>query len=383
MPIDDVRRRLRAEMPVSRKWAYLDHAAVAPLTRPATEAIGRWLQEASEEGDTVWLDWARQLADTRLTAARLIGAEPSEIALVANTTAGINFVAEGLDWRSGDNVVTLDDEFPSNLYPWLHLADRGVETRMAATTEGRVDLNQLAELCDERTRVVTVSWVGYKTGCRRDLQAIGDLTRQHDALFFVDAIQGIGAFPLDVRTTPIDFLAADGHKWQLGPEGAGFAYLRKDRLGLLRATGVGWNSVVHANDFARIDLRLKSDASRYEGGTQNMSGLIGLGASLQLLESLRIETIAAAILDWTDRACERLRECGAKVFSPRETESRSGIVAFELAERDPQLIRRHCLNAGVAVACRSGRLRISAHAYNDDEDLQRLIDALNKADEGR
>ena len=260
---DDVCVALRRQMPVAREWAYLDHAAVAPVTRAASDAMAAWLAEAAESGAVAWPRWAKAVEQTRATAARLIGASEDEIALIPNTTAGINLVAEGLDWQSGDNVVTLDDEFPSNLYPWLHLADRGVETRRAPTDDGRVDLDQLADLCDARTRVVTVSWIGYRTGCRRDLDTIGAIARQHDALFFVDAIQGVGAMPIDVQQTAIDFLAADGHKWQLGPEGAGIAYIRSDRLPLLRATGVGWNSVVHAHDFSKTELKLKKTAARY------------------------------------------------------------------------------------------------------------------------
>lgn len=374
--IEEVRQRFRAEMPVAQRWAYLDHAAVAPLSRPALEAITRWSREASEAGDIEWLRWANEVERTRRIAARLLGASPTEIALLPSTTAGINLVAEGLAWQSGDNVVTLDDEFPSNLYPWMHLGDRGVETRRVPTDRGRVDLDRLADACDEQTRVVTVSWIGYATGCRRDLAAIGQIARDHEALFFVDGIQGVGAFPVDVDALEIDFLAADGHKWQLGPEGAGIAYIRQERLPLLRPTGVGWNSVQHAHDFSRIELNLKDDASRYEGGSQNMAGQMGLGASLKLLESLEIANVAASILAWTDAACERLREIDAEIASPRTPEESSGILAFELPGCDPQALRRKCLAAGVALACRDGRLRISAHGYNDQEDLDRLINAL-------
>ncbi|MEM9657835.1 MAG: aminotransferase class V-fold PLP-dependent enzyme, partial [Planctomycetota bacterium] len=282
--VEKARRRLRAAMPVAAEWAYFDHAAVAPLTQPAVDAISRWLREAANQGDAVWPEWWQRVQASRRTAARLIGAAPEEIALVANTTAGVNFVAEGLDWQSGDNVVTLDDEFPSNLYPWMHLDDRGVETRRVSTDKGRVDYDALAARCDQRTRVLTVSWIGYKTGCRRDLKALASVAEECGALLFVDAIQGVGAFPLNVRETPVDFLAADGHKWQLGPEGAGFAYLRRDRLPLLRTVGVGWNSVAQGPDFDHIALDLRDTAQRYEGGSQNMAGLIGWGASLELLE---------------------------------------------------------------------------------------------------
>ncbi len=363
-------------MPVARRWAYFDHAAVAPLSGAAQAALATWLDQAAAEGDTVWPQWARQVAATRESAARLLGASADEIALVPSTTHGINLVAEGLDWHPGDNVVTLDDEFPSNLYPWMHLADRGVETRLVPTVDGRVDYDQLAGRCDERTRIITISWVGYANGCRRDLNVLSQIAAQRGALLFVDAIQGLGAFPLDVGNTPIDFLAADGHKWLLGPEGAGIAYIRRDRLPLLRTVGVGWNSVVQGSDFGHIELRLREDAARYEGGTKNMAGMIGLGASIDALTSLGMENVAAAILDVTTIACDRLSSLGYRIASPRDGDQASGIVSINVPGVDVAAVRRHCFDRGVALAYRAGRLRISPHAYNDEGDVDRLIEAL-------
>ena len=242
----------RRLMPVAEKWAYFDHAAVAPITAPAVEALRSWLAEAAEDGDVYWLNWAHKLEAARLATARLIGANRAEIALIHNTTAGINLIAEGIDWQPGDNIVTLDDEFPANVYPWLNLQHRGVETRQASTIEGHVEPDAIAQLCDSRTRVVSVSWVGYANGCRRDLAAIGQIAHRHGALFFVDAIQGLGVFPLDVKETGVDFVAADGHKWMLGPEGAGIFYMRREHLDLLRPFGIGWNSVVQRHDFSDI-----------------------------------------------------------------------------------------------------------------------------------
>lgn len=371
-----IRERLRAQMPVTRKWAYMDHAAVSPLTSAAQSTMAKWLVEVTEEGDTVWPDWAKKVGAARQTAARLIGADADEITLVTSTTAGINLVAEGLDWRPGDNVVTLDDEFPSNLYPWMHLRDLGVDTRRVPTENGRVDLAKLAAHCDGRTRVITVSWVGYANGCRRDLNALCEIAARRNCLLFVDAIQGLGAFPLNVRDTPIDFLAADSHKWLLGPEGAGIAYIRRDRLPLLRATGVGWNSVVQGSDYSHIELKLRETASRYEGGAKNISGLVGMGASFDVFESLGIANIAASILAITDYACNEIEKLGYRVISPRDSQHSSGIVSIDMPGLDVAAVRRHCLEQGVALAYRAGRLRISPHAYNNESDVDRFIAAL-------
>ena len=207
----------------------------------------------------------------------------------------------------------------------------------------------------------------------------------HDrgALLFLDAIQGLGVFPLDVGKTAVDFLAADGHKWLLGPEGAGIFFIRREHLDRLRPVGVGWNSVVGAHDFSRIELALKPTAARYEGGSQNMAGLFGLGASLELLARFGSAAIARRVVEITDLACRRLEEIGAVIRSDRRPPHKSGIVVFELPGRDPAgPAAAAAQQAGVVLSCRGGRLRISPHAYNDAEDIDRLIEALEDAEHG-
>lgn len=369
----------RAQMPVAARWAYFDHAAVAPLPGPTRDALIAWAQEAASEGDMVWPRWSRRVEEARSLAAKLIGADRSEVALVRSTTEGINYVAGGFPWQPGDNVVTLDNEFPSNAYPWLNLERRGVETRRVATSGGRVELDALAAACDGRTRMVTISWVGYASGWRIDLDDACQLVHERGALLFVDAIQGLGVFPLDVSRTPVDFLAADGHKWLLGPEGAGMFYVRKQHLDLLEPMGLGWGSVAHAHDFSRIELKLKPSAARYEGGSQNMAGFIGLAASLELLLEVGIEQIGQRVLEITDYACRRLADAGAKILSHRTADERSGIVSFEVPGHDSQKLRDLLLARGVVLSCRAGKLRISPQAYVHEEDVERLVAVLGEA----
>ena len=366
----------RRQMRVHQQWTYLDHAAVAPISQPAADAISTWAREATTMGASVWPQWAHQVEATRLHAARLIGASPEEIALIPSTTAGISLVAEGYPWKPGDNVVAPADEFPSNQYPWMNLASRGVELRRVEMPVNRIDLNRLERACDGRTRIVSVSWVAYANGWRNDVAELAALAHRHGALLFLDAIQGLGAFPLDATAAGVDFLAADGHKWMLGPEGAGVFYVRREHLDRLRPLGVGWHSVRQGTDFTHIKLDFKPAAERYEGGSQNMPGMLGLGASIELLLALGIDAIAQRILEVTDLACLKLRELGAEIISCREPLHASGIVSFDMPGRDLADVRRRLVAENILLSHRAGRLRISPHGYNTAEDIERLIEAL-------
>src|SRR5262245_30505137 len=219
---------LRRHMPVVENWAFLDHAAVAPLSAPARDALLEWAGDVAGHGVVHEPRWLARIEEVRRQAARLLGADPFDVAFVKNTSEGVGLVAEGVPWRPGDNVVSAEDEYPANVYPWLNLARKGVELRRVKSREGRISLDDLRAAIDARTRVVTLSWVEFATGFRNDLDAVGQLCREEGVLFFVDAIQGLGVLPLDVSRTPVDFLAADGHKWLLGPEGAGLFWARRE-----------------------------------------------------------------------------------------------------------------------------------------------------------
>ena len=368
---------LRTEFPVTRRWAFLDHAAVTPLSERGRRALVEWADDMAENGVVNEPRWLRRIDEVRQLFGRLLNADPLDIAFVKNTSEGIGFVAEGLPWQAGDNVVTAAEEYPSNVYPWLNLRDRGVEVRRVASRGPRVEIDDLRRAIDGRTRLVSLSFVEFASGFRNDLDAIGGLCRERGILFFVDAIQGLGVLPLDVRRTPVDFLSADGHKWLLGPEGAGVFYVRRELVERLRPVSVGWNSVVGAWDFSTIDFRLKPHAGRWENGTLNVGGVIALGASLGLLLEAGIEAVAARVLELTDHLCERARSAGIEVFSSRRPQDRSGIVSLlPPGGADPKELKRRCREAGIAVAERAGRLRVSPHCYNTPEELDRLVAVL-------
>ena len=377
----ELAQTMRATMPIAEQFAYFDHAAVAPLSSRAANAMSTWLQQAAEQGDTLWPQWASEVEDARNLAAELLGASSQQIAFVPNTSMGINIVAQGFPWRSGDNVVTLSNEFPANQYPWLNLRDQGVEVRVVEVKNVAVDIQQILDTCDDRTRLITVSWVSFCTGYRMQLEELIAAAHARGILVFLDAIQAIGVFPLDVVQLDVDFVAADGHKWMLGPEGAGIFYLKKSHLDLLRPVMVGWNSVKRPFDFDQINWQPRPTAARFEGGSNNMVGIIGLGASLSLLKELgltaKVSPLAEQILDYIAVARTALIDLGAELFGPVDRASQSGILSFDFPGEDLSRVRQLCMDNRVVLSCRGGRLRISPHAYNNQDDLDRLLYVLS------
>ena len=236
-------RHLREQFPVTRKYAFLNHAAVSPIPTQAAKAMRSFIADAHENGDANSAEWDRRADAVRGLAARLIRADASEIAFVKNTTEGLCHVANGLRWRDGDNLVITNVEFPANVYPWLNLERRGVEVRWAKEVEGRIPFEAVEGLIDSRTRLVSISFVEFLSGFRNDLARIGELCGRKGLLFAVDAIQGLGALQLSVHDAGIHFLSADGHKWLMAPEGAGIFFCAKNALDQIDVTEAGWTAV--------------------------------------------------------------------------------------------------------------------------------------------
>jgi cysteine desulfurase / selenocysteine lyase len=367
---------LRRECPVTARWAYFDHAAVAPLTDRAHRALREWAADLAANGDVHDSTRVHQVEEVRQRAAQLLNADPLDLAFIKNTSEGIGIVAEGLPWHAGDNIVTAEEEYPANLYPWMNLASRGVELRRVPSRNGRLLLDDLRAAIDGNTRLVSLSFVEYASGFRNNLTAVGELCREKKVLFLVDAIQGLGVLPLDVRQMPIDFLAADGHKWLLGPEGAGLFWIRRELVEQLHPVGVGWNSVIDSRNFSHTEFRLKPHAGRWESGSLNVGGILALGASLEVLLGIGIDVIAERVLNLTDYLCEQVERTGLEVYSSRRSNEKSGIVSLIVPGGDVRALVRCCRDAGIVVNQRAGRLRVSPHAYNTVEELDRLVELL-------
>jgi len=368
--------RYRAEFPVTRSCIYMNHAAVSPLSCRVRNAMGGLLEDVHRFGSEHWDRWVDAYAATRRAVASLLGADPSEIALIKNTSEGISFFANGLDWRDGDEVVSLEGEFPANFYPWQQQENKGVTLRLVKDENGRVSLDAIARALGPRTRVVTVSFVQFLSGFRLDLNALGEICAAHKALLFVDAIQGLGAFPLDVRRAQIAGLAADGHKWLTGPEGSGLLFIHKDLLDSIRPTSIGWMNFRRWMDFSSHDPTLRDDARRYESGTLNTVGVYGLGAAVDLLLEIGVENISGRVLDLTGRLRAGLKERGHEVFGPTAREESSGIVSFLPRTHTAEQVVAQLRAERILVSARSGKVRVSPHFYNSEAEINSLLEQL-------
>lgn len=374
------KRAIRELFPVTRNLVYFNHAAVGPLSARTAAAMEGHARDQRDFGALHWRAWYAEYERLREAAAKLIGArEPREIAILKNTSEGLSFVAEGMRWREGDNVITTDLEFPSNAVPWKRLARRGVECRVLRSN-GSFTVDDVAALIDSRTRVITVSTVAFHNGFAPDLDAIGALCAERDILFCVDAIQSVGVLPIDVRRSNVAFLAADGHKWMCGPEGAALFYVAAEHRDELEVIESGWTNIERSGRFIECTYDLLPDARRFEAGSLNTNGIYGLRAAIELLLEQGIEAIGAEAIRLAGRLADGLESIGWRVGSPRPL--RSAIVGAAPPDVDGRaLLRLHGLleKAGIVCAPREGMLRFSPHFYNDDDEVSRVLDVLTSS----
>lgn len=372
--------------PILRRMVFLNHAGVAPLSKPAADAL-RVYAEQAETTTYVESGWYKRVGEVRKLAARLINARgPHEIAFVPNTSFGIASVAKGIDWQEGDSVVITDVEFPANRYPWEDIARRHqVELiEVKQLSDGRIDVEDVCDAINDRTRIVAISHVQYASGHRIDLKPIADEVHKlpyRPGYLCVDAIQSVGVLPVDVQAMGIDFLSADGHKWMLGPEGCGIFYCHEELIPQVHPNVVGWMGMVNATDYGNYDYRFLEDARRFEPGCWNVPGILSLGASLELLLSTGVEGIWRRVEALTTRLCEGVTKKGYRVVTPRRyADERSGIVIFEpvpgSGKPAPVEIVRSLQHRDIVLVVREGRLRAAPHFYNTLEQMDRVIEAL-------
>ncbi len=371
----------RSEFPWSRDTIYLNHASVGPLperTRVVLEGFNRKRAAPFELPDR---ELMRTLAESRRLAAELVGASPEEIALTINTGFGLSLAARAVPLRAGDIVLASDREFPANVYPWMLLKDIGVTLELAPTTpEGWPDEDYLVErLRDQRVRVLAVSLVQFSNGYTVDLARLSAATRSAGAYLVVDAIQGVGHVPVDVRRTPVDLLACGAQKWLLSPWGSGFVYVRRELIPELRPAVTGWMAFVGTDDFTRLTQyndTLRGDARRFELITLPYQDFAGMNASVALLLELGISNIERHLRRLHQPVLAWAAKSGARIASP-VGERGSGILC--VAPEDVVVAFRALKAARIVCSMREGAIRLSPHAYTTPEEMERVVEVLEQS----
>ena len=351
---------------------YLNHAAVAPLSRPCADAMKELASDCMNFGSLHYDRWLQAYDDVRLSAATLIGSKPSEIALMKNTSEGISTIAMGLNWKPGDRIVAFREEFPSNYFPWKRLEEKGVAVTWLSVED---PLDRIEEAA-RGARLLAISFVQFLTGFRAPIQAIGEICHRNRCIYLVDAIQGLGAFPLHVGTSHIDALAADGHKWLLGTEGCGLLYVSEALQDQVDPVEFGWTNVAGYNDYASRSMDLRQDAGRYECGTLNTIGCFGLRAALELILEVGPGEIAPVVQNLGDRIAAGVQSRGYELITRRTPENGAGIVTFRHLNIDAVEIVNRLKSAGITAAPRAGWVRTSPHFYISPADIDRFLDQL-------
>ena len=358
---------------------YLNAASTGPLPARTIAAADDWTRRRARPHRIADADQFETMATARGLVARLVGAEAREIALMPNTSNGLNLAARALPLAAGDVVVGFDREFPANVYPWMALAARGIRFEQLPTVDGLPDEDALLRaVARPEVRAVTVSWVQFSSGYRLDLARLGALCRSFDKWLVVDAIQGVGVAPLDVRACEVDVLACGMQKWLLSPWGTGFVYVRRELLDVLQPQDVGWMSVRGADDFARLvdyDYTLRDDARRFEVMTLAYQDFAAASASLSLLHELGPGAVAGHVAALCDRIVAWAADRDdVRLVTPADPRRRAGVVS--VAPRDPAGASRRLRAAGVAHSLREGAVRLSPHCYNTPEVIAVALEAL-------
>jgi selenocysteine lyase/cysteine desulfurase len=367
------------EFPVARDKIFLAHAGVCPLPQRVAAAVSECAQRGTLGDQEAFV--LHRLNDARQLGAQLLHCQPEEVALVGPTSLALSFVAAGLNFKKGDNILIYHDDYPANVYPWMALAERGAEVRLLNTRGlGIIRPQDVMGQVDENTRLVALASCHFISGCRLDHQAIGKSLRDRGILFCLDAIQTLGAFPTTVEH--VDMLAADAHKWLLGPCGAGLLYVRREIQDRVNPPIYGWHNVRCPNFVAQEQIVFRNGATKYEAGTHNLLGLVGLIAALELVLEIGIENIAAELLRKRARLVPALQAKGFTVLNAdAKIENASGIISFHQAGKDLAALHKKMTDAGVVASLRADRkgqnyIRLSPHFYNTDAELQRTLELL-------
>jgi len=360
---------------ISTGKIWLNHAAVSPLSHRVSEAVAQYLQRCAVEEIDTYLSSLPIAARTKANIGLMIGTTADRIAFIGNTSDGLNVLASGLEWHAGDRIILNDSEFPSNIVPFINLRRHGVEIDFINTRSGEITAERIAELITPRTRLVSLSFVQFLSGFRADLNAIGNLCKKHGTIFCVDAIQGLGVSPLNVRTANIDFLSCGGPKWLMGLMGLGFIYVSEELQQQIHQSYAGWMSNKNSfGNFFNYRIDFDETARRYENGTQNLPGIAALCESTTMLLDVGIENIQAHIHQLTAVLIAGIDDAGFDLVTPRDHSKRAGIVTFRCS--NARQLFDSLTKEDIIVSLREGMIRVSPHFYNSPDEAAALHSVL-------
>ncbi len=369
---------LKKEFPLQEDLIYLNHAAVSPWPKRTSDAVKAFAEENTYYGAQNYPKWLGVEKKLRRQLKTLVNAPSTDdIALLKNTSEALSVVASGLNWAKGDNIVSSNEEFPSNRLPWLAQAKHGVEFKEIDLHEAETPEASLIQACDEKTRLLTISSVEYGTGKRIDLEKLGQFCSENNILFCVDAIQSLGALPFDVQKINADFVMADAHKWLLGPEGIALFYCKREVRDLLELHQFGWHMVKNVGNYAEKDWQIADSAQRFECGSPNMLGIHALSASLSLIEEVGIDVISNNIINNVSYIIDNIKNIGGLSFiSPMEKPQYAGIVTFDIKGKNMTDIYTKLMKNKVICANRAGGIRFSPHFYTSREKIDKGLEVF-------
>jgi selenocysteine lyase/cysteine desulfurase len=365
----------RSLFPVTEKNIFINHAAASPVSLRVFNAVTGFYSECVEQASRNYSSWMKRVEKTRSRVAHLINAETNEIAFTGNTSDGISAIAWGFKWKRNDAVIVAAPDFPSNIYPWMHLEQRGVDVHFFQRWENHFGVKEVEEALKPNTKMLAVSSVDYASGFAANIEELGYFCKKKGILLCLDVIQSLGVIPIDVKKSGVHFLASGGHKWLIGPMGIGILFIDKNVDNLVIPVRTGWKSVINEEDFD-IDFTLKPDALRFETGTMNLAGIFGLDAAIALLQEVGVSAIYKRVMAVIDLFIERLEARKLEITSPLKDHERSGILTFR-PKGAPEVCYRFLAKRNIMLSLRNNMIRLAPHFYNNESDVDGFFYALD------
>ncbi|MCX7959645.1 MAG: aminotransferase class V-fold PLP-dependent enzyme [Deltaproteobacteria bacterium] len=370
--IEDIRKHF----PITNNHRFFNHASISPMPFDVADAIKEFNEDIMHHGNMHERRWIRQVEKTREMYARLINAEPEEIAFIKSTSQAISIICKGMKFRKGEKILTADVEFPANIYPWMAMTPKGVEIKFVGAKDGRIDPRDIEKSIDAKTKIVALSLVEYGSGFRNYVEEIGEICKKKGIFFYLDGIQGIGAIPVDVKKFNVDFMSTAASKWLFGPHGVAILYIRKDIINEIGYEEVSWRSVIEEESRKNFRMDTKAFARKFEGDNANFSGIIGFGAALKFREGIGNNVIYRLLSKNVDLIFEELKRRKYLIFGPVSSSERAGIISVTHPEFSCEELVARLLAENIIVSIRNNHLRISPHFYQTEEEIEFLFEVL-------